>query len=370
VVVLSERSAAGPSGPAAKPPRAAGLSRQEWIRVVRVAAVAVYVGVFVALALPEEHLGLGRGLPVDREQIFLWLAGLLVLLTVGRPGGGPLRVIRDWLPIALVLIVYDLTRGKADEWLGITAHVRPQLVADQWLGWGEVPTVRLQDAIFGADGPGRSVGRWEILVTLTYVSHFFVPFAVAAVFWVRDRARYWRYVRRFVTLSFLGALTFLLFPAVPPWLAAQTGDLDPVYRTVTRGFRPLDLGVASRVLRQGQRTVNLVAAIPSLHAGYTALVGWALWPSFKRVGHAVLVGYPLLMAFTLVVSGEHYLVDIFIGWGYAAAVIVGWNRIEGTPPGRIWRWPRRAARSPSASSSPSTPVPDRTPEPSPTATSG
>jgi membrane-associated phospholipid phosphatase len=343
------------------------IVRPETTRVLRVVAVAVYVGVFVALVLPEDHFGLGRGLPVDREQIFLWLAGLLILLTIGRPQGGLLRVVRDWLPIALVLVLYDLTRGRADDWLGITAHVRPQLVADQWLGWGEVPTVRLQDAIFGADGPGP-VATWEAIITLTYISHFFVPFGVAAVFWVRDRARYWRYVRRFVTLSFLGALTFILFPAVPPWLAAQMGELDPVHRTVTRGFAVLDLEVASRVLQQGQRTVNLVAAIPSLHAGYTALVGWALWPSFRRVGRTVLLLYPLLMAFTLVVSGEHYLVDIFIGWAYAAVVIVVWDRIEKKRPDRIWPWPR-AARSPSPSSSPSTPVPGPTAERSPTVTS-
>ena len=45
-----------------------------------------------------------------------------------------------------------------------------------------------------------------------------------------------------------------------------------------------------------------------------------------RIGKAVLVAYPLMMAFTLVLSGEHYLVDVFIGWGYAAAVIALWLR--------------------------------------------
>ncbi len=338
----------------------------ERVRVIRTVAVAAYVGIFVALALPERYHGLGRGLPLDREQIMLWFAGALVLLTVGRPGGGPLRVIRDWLPIALVLIVYDLTRGAADHWLGVTAHVRPQLVADQWLGWGEVPTVRLQQALYGPGG----VGRWEIAVTLTYISHFFVPFAVAAVFWARDRDRYWRYVRRFVTLSFAGALTFILFPAVPPWLAARMGELDPVARTVTRGFQPLHLGIARHVLQEGQRTVNVVAAIPSLHAGYTALVVWALWPSFRRVGHVLLLAYAAMMAFTIVVSGEHYVVDVLIGWGYAALVIAAWDRIEARRAGRISPWPRRAGSSPSVTSSPSTPEPGPTAAPSPTATSG
>ncbi|HYF47212.1 MAG TPA: phosphatase PAP2 family protein, partial [Acidimicrobiales bacterium] len=249
-------------------------------------------------------------------------------VSIGSPKAGPLRVIRDWLPVLLVLVVYDLTRGKADDWLGISAHVQPQLALDEWIGFGTAPTIRLQEWLY-RPGP---VGWWEVPITLTYISHFFVPFIVAGVFWVRDRVRYWGYVCRFVTLSFAAAVTFVLFPAVPPWLAARQGELEPVVRTAPRGWSKLNLEIAQDVLELGQRTANLVAAIPSLHAGYTALVTWALWRSFGRVGRTVLVAYPLLMAFTLVLTGEHYLVDVFIGWAYTAAVVVLWNRIE-----RRWR---------------------------------
>ncbi len=265
-----------------------------------------------------------RGIPLDREQIIAWLAVGLVVATVGSPRGGPWRVARDWLPVVLVLILYDLTRGAADDYLGITAHVRPQLVADQWLGFGEIPTLRLQDALY-RPGP---VQWWEVGVTLTYVSHFFVPFIVAAVFWLRDRDRYWQYIRRFVTLSFAAAVTFLLFPAVPPWLAARMGELDPIVRTAPRGWSILGLDIAQDVLELGQRTANVVAAIPSLHVGYTVLVAWALWPKARRVGRAVLVAYPVVMSFVLVLTGEHYLVDLLIGGVYVAAVVMVWDRIE------------------------------------------
>ncbi len=333
----------------------------EWARVARVVALGVYAGVLVAtwdlLSLVGVEVGdAGWGVPLDREQILLWLAALLVILSIGSPKGGPLRVIRDWLPVLLVLIVYDLTRGKADDWLGITAHVRPQLVADEWIGLGEIPTLRLQRALYD---PGP-VGWWEVPVTLTYISHFFVPFVIAAVFWLRDRRRYWQYVCRFVTLSFAAAITFVLFPAVPPWLAARQGELDPVVRTAPRGWSKLNLDIAQDLVELGQRTANVVAAIPSLHAGYTVLVAWALWRSFGRVGRAVLVAYPVAMGFTLVLTGEHYLVDIFIGWGYTAAVIAAWDRIE--------RW-RTPCDSPSPTSSASRPGPDRTGERSPTAIS-
>jgi hypothetical protein len=305
-----------PPAPPARSAEPAGTPGP-WAQVVRAVAIGLYVGALVAWWWVN-------GIPLDREQVIAWLAVGLIVVTVGSPRGGPWRVVRDWLPLVLVLILYDLTRGAADDYLGLTAHVRPQLVADQWLGLGEIPTLRLQAALY-RPGP---VQWWELGVTLTYVSHFFVPFLVAAWFWVRDRDRYWQYIRRFVTLSFAAAVTFLLFPAVPPWLASRMGELDPIVRTAPRGWSILGLDVAQDVLELGQRTANVVAAIPSLHAGYTVLVAWALWPKAGRAGRGLLVAYPLVMAFVLVLSGEHYLIDIFIGWAYVAAVVMAWDRIE------------------------------------------
>lgn len=312
---------AAPAPPPAPPPPASAPAPKarptRWRPVARAVAVGLYAGALVAWwAL--------YGIPLDREQILAWLAAGLVVVSVGLPAGGPWRVVRDWLPVALVLILYDLTRGAADDYLDIQAHVRPQLVADQWLGLGEVPTVRLQDALY-RPGP---VQWWEVPVTLTYISHFFVPFVVAGVFWVRDRERYWQFIRRFVSVSFLAALTFVLFPAVPPWLAARMGELDPVVRTAPRGWSKLGLDIAQDVVELGQRTANVVAAVPSLHAGYTALVAWALWRSFRLPGRAVLVAYVTGMAFVLVLTGEHYLVDVLLGWAYVAVVVVAWDRIE------------------------------------------
>ena len=303
-----------PSGP---PP----VERPEWHRVARAAAIGLYAGALVAVWWMW-------GIPLDREQILLWVAGGLVVLTIGSPGGGPVRVVRDWLPVVLVLILYDLTRGKADE-LGIQPHLDPQLAFDRWIGLGELPTLRLQHALYGP-GPVR---WWEIPVTFTYISHFFVPFAVAAVFWVRDRARYWRYVRRFVTLSFAAALTFVLYPAIPPWMAARFGEVDPIVRTAPRGWghRWIHLDIAQDVIRAGWDTANLVAAVPSLHAGYTALVAVMLWPTARPAVRALLALYVIAMGFVLVLSGEHYVFDVLVGWAYVAVVCLVWNRLERHP---------------------------------------
>jgi membrane-associated phospholipid phosphatase len=65
--------------------------------------------------------------------------------------------------------------------------------------------------------------------------------------------------------------------------------------------------------------VNLVAAIPSLHAGLTAAVAAFLWTRVARKWRPLLVAYVLVMAFTLVYTAEHYVVDILLGWCWHAA---------------------------------------------------
>ena len=303
--------------PPTTPPSRPDPEHPEWVRVVRAVAAGLYAGALVS------WWGT-RGIPLDREQVILWLGAGLIVASIGSPRGGPWRVLRDWLPVVLVLILYDLTRGAAEDLLGITAHVRPQLVIDEWLGLGEVPSVRLQDALY-RPGP---VQWWEVPVTLTYISHFFVPFVVAAGLWLRARDRYWQYIRRFVSVSFLAAVTFVLFPAVPPWLASRTGELDPLARTAPRGWAKLNLDIAQDVLELGQRTANIVAAIPSLHAGYTVLVAWVLWRSCGQLGRTILVAYPVAMGFVLVLTAEHYVIDILLGWAYVALVIIAWDHIE------------------------------------------
>ncbi len=88
-----------------------------------------------------------------------------------------------------------------------------------------------------------------------------------------------------------------------------------IERIVGRGWGNLHLHSASALIDQGQASVNLVAAIPSLHAGMTAAVaGVPVAPGGPR-WRPLLVAYPLVMAFTLVYTAEHYVVDILLGLG-------------------------------------------------------
>ncbi len=80
----------------------------------------------------------------------------------------------------------------------------------------------------------------------------------------------------------------------------------------------------------------------------TAAIAAFLWHRVHGgAWRPLLAAYVLMMAFTLVYTAEHYVIDILLGWALAAAVILALNRFD-------------ARRRASASRRATVPVPDRT----------
>jgi hypothetical protein len=101
---------------------------------------------------------------------------------------------------------------------------------------------------------------------------------------------------------------------------SQPGAHQFIERISTRGWGTLHLQSAGALVNSGQASVNLVAAIPSLHAALTAMISVFLWRRVKARWRPLLVAYPLAMAFVLVYSAEHFVIDILLGWALAAMV--------------------------------------------------
>jgi membrane-associated phospholipid phosphatase len=110
-------------------------------------------------------------------------------------------------------------------------------------------------------------------------------------------------------------------------MASEQGLLPPIARSTSRGWEVVNLHAAES-FSKGQGIVNLVAAVPSLHAAFAMLVCLFLWSRVRWFWRPLLALYPLAMGFSLVATGEHYVFDILLGWFYAAAVMVGWGYWE------------------------------------------
>ena len=300
---------------------------------------------------------LTAGLAFNREWLLIYIATGLIAASIGQ-SQKILAVLRDWLPFAVVLLLYDLSRGAASL-LGAPTLWQLQPQVDRWLFFGTVPTVWLQEHLKMPEPPW-----WEVLISGVYMSFFMLPYVVAGLLWLRNRDDWAAFVRRFVALSFAALVVYVVLPAAPPWAAARctaadiaAGPSSPrcmfrspagvpdggllgamrthlagahpfVERISTRGWGTLHLQSASALLDSGQASVNLVAAIPSLHAGVSALVVMFFCRRIRPRWRVLLAAYVLTMAFALVYSAEHYVVDILPGWVLAGVVMVVVSRLE------------------------------------------
>jgi len=316
-----------------------------WVAVRRI-ALATYA---IVLAISVKEVGV----PIGHDTVLLWAGAGLLCACIGRPWRSIPQLLIDWVPFVAVVIAYDYSRAWADT-AGFGVHYTPQITADKLLFFGHVPTEWLEThlyhtrlvPVFTGDGFGISVQAtghvhwYEVLFDVTYVTHYLASFVLAGVLWVRARARFQWYARRFCLLSAMGFVTYVLFPAAPPWLAAQDGYLSStVGRVGGRGFSLLHLDVVRNAIEDGSKLTNFVAAVPSLHAGFATLVVITLWRSVPRWVRPILALYPALMGLTLVATGEHYVIDILLGVAYAFAACAIWNVVE-----RWWTARRDAAK--------------------------
>jgi membrane-associated phospholipid phosphatase len=256
---------------------------------------------------------------------WLWLA--TIAWRSDLPWRQHLVFLRDWLPIAVLLVVYNISRGYADRLFA--PHVTELINADRAMFGGHVPTVWLQQHLYH---PGQ-VQWWEVAVSLVYVSHFLTVPTVAVILWLRSRPQWARYMRRWFALSVAGLITYFLYPAAPPWWAAERGYLEWVDRISTAGWNAIGLHGAGNTLNALQvEAANPVAAMPSLHTAYAMMAVAFFLPMVRRRWWPLLLAYPLAMTFTLVYSGEHYVIDVLVGWLYVAATFLGVGLAE-----RLWR---------------------------------
>ncbi len=257
------------------------------------------------------------GVPTDRRSLLVCILLGLAIRCLGRGWRSYGRVLLDWLPFTAVLMAYDYSRGIADN-LGIAVHVKAPPAFDEWLTGGTLPSYWLQQHLYHAGDP-----RWyDAIVTITYTSHFLAMPIVAVTLWLRNRTDWAKFIRRILTMSLLGLATYILYPAAPPWYASQKGVVPPLVRLSSRGWFELHMNHAGNLLAGAQAGANAVAAMPSLHTATATIVAFFLIPRVPKWARLPLACYPLLMGAILVYSGEHYVIDLLMGYLLGAFVLV------------------------------------------------
>ena len=153
---------------------------------------------YVALVLV---LMVARGAYMSPDLFIIF--ALVIAVVLGRTR----LFLRDWLPFAAIFLAWESMRGLADE-LGTAVHSDDVIAIERFLFFGRVPSEELQAAFHVAG----SVSPLDMATTFLYVAHFALPLVVAFVFWIQDRALFYRFLLALMLMSFAAFICYLLFP--------------------------------------------------------------------------------------------------------------------------------------------------------------
>jgi membrane-associated phospholipid phosphatase len=255
------------------------------------------------------------GVPTSHAFVFVWLAAGMASFAVTDFRRKLFRFVLDWSPFMGVLFVYDKLRSIADGLLVRPREV-PQIKIEAALFGKPIPTVRLQNHLWHGV---HDLRWWDYACWFIYLTHFVVTLFVAAILWTWWHHHFARFATMVCVLALTGFATYVLYPAVPPRMAAQHGAIGESHRTVRLVWPHVPIAAYGNFFEgSGARYANNVAAMPSLHAAYALLVVLFLWRLSPWWVRPLLALYPPAMAFSLVYGGEHYVVDCIAGWAYAA----------------------------------------------------
>jgi membrane-associated phospholipid phosphatase len=151
------------------------------------------------------------------------------------------------------------------------------------------------------------------------VFYFVGHFVLTSVFffWLYHRSRpvFRRFRNGFLTATAISLVIHWKYPTAPPRLAHI--GVDDTLRMLSN----IDIGSPN-----SSSFSNPVAAVPSLHAGWALGVGIGL-VFFARPLFWKLVGvaYPIAVALTIVVTGNHFVFDALTGYAVmAAGFLIAW----------------------------------------------
>jgi len=250
----------------------------------------------------------------------------IVLLAVSVVFGQTRSFLVRFLPLVSLLLLYEVFRGVADDLNGYV-HFTEMIDFDRWMFLGSLPTVVLQQWWWHGQ-----VQWYDFYFYFLYTIHFLMPIILAVILWKKADRYYWPFVWSIVGLSFAAFVTYIVYPAAPPWMAKELGYIgEPLHRVSSDIWAAMGIQNFSEVY--SRLPANPVAAVPSLHSAYPLLFSLFVVLAFGKKYWWVFI-YPVSMWIGVVYMGEHYVIDAILGALYAAGAVyagikfVNWYRKE------------------------------------------
>lgn len=219
-----------------------------------------------------------------------------------------LRAVRDWLPLIMLIFVYENLRG-------LTGLIRPDNI-DQRLHVLDVALVGVEPTVWISRFANPYLTDW---FALAYTLYFIMPLVLATVLYVRGHREDFRELMVGVLLvMYTGFLLYLIFPAGPPRFAIRE-LYDPPKLVGAFGFFEATQGVFD-----GLNPVPVHSSFPSLHCALSLAALMYTWRLRRGVGGAWMFWLfsPIVVSLWIatVYLRHHWIVDCLAG--FALAIVV------------------------------------------------
>jgi membrane-associated phospholipid phosphatase len=237
---------------------------------------------------------------------FLGWGAAVVATIIAVPSARFKSYTAAFLPYGLAWLIFTLLRALADE-TGIPLRTDEVTAVERWMFFGTTPTIWLQSMMFD---PSR-IAWYDYLTTFIHWSYFFVPHVAAIIIWKTSPALYRRFLLTMMITLGIGLLVYFITPAAPPWLTADRAPQQDIFRVMANVGRSINSSLYDRTY-SALGDPNPVAAMPSLHQAVTFVVFLFARHAGRWWGIAGFV-YAMSMGFSLVYTGEHYVIDAIVG---------------------------------------------------------
>ena len=255
----------------------------------------------------------------------VWKTVVIPTLFIAAALLGRLRAfVLDWGVFLGATILFDSLRGLIYTWINIFDLPVYMGYAIDWeralLG------TTLPEMLQAAWLEPGTVGVFDRLMVVVHASHFLFFLFFALLIWLIRGEAFGHFKLAMVLVMYLGLVGYLIVPTVPPWMASEAFEMFAPITHMTRDIYNITLPAMQKSF-----ATNPVAAMPSLHAAFPALLAmiavhhfrWRSWPM-------VLYACSAFLAITYL--GEHYLVDVIVGVALSTLcyfLAYRWGRLRG-----------------------------------------
>jgi len=236
---------------------------------------------------------------------------ILIALVLFSVVGKARPFVWDWLPFLFIAVMFEDLTGVGAQIAG-AVHTAGPIVFEKTLLGGAVATTWLQDRL----GHGTFQHIFSTALVVEYLFHFAAPLVAGLWLWWRHREWFSTFVTAYFLVMAIGFIVYLLFPEMPPWLAAREGLLPHVQRIVVDTLQ--QLGGFGQFYAGADPEPN--AAMPSLHVAVPMVIACMVVAvrGVRRTSSWLWMLYPLSISFGVLYLGEHYVADALVGLALGA----------------------------------------------------